>query len=520
MRLRALWALHATGGVDAEALLNAADEQVRVWGIRLLSDGLAIDNLAEPQRVADQLRELAERDSSGLVALHLASAMQKLPADSRWEIAAALAKRADLSADRPFSIMLWLGIEPAVPLMREQAIALAKVSRIPLLTQNIARRLATEIESDPQSVDRLLALTESNELPYPDEIVMGMALALKGWRSAPSPKNWTVLAAKFSKSDSALVRSYTQELSVVFGDGRAIDELRALVADSTADPDARRQALRAIITSRPADFAPILQSLLGDRAVALEAIRGLALYDAPDTPAHMLNASGVFSPEARAEMINTLASRPSYAKFLLEAIRQGRIKPSEVSAFHARQIEAFGDESLRNDLVSVWGDVRATGAEKKAQIEQLKQELEGLQFSAADLSSGRVVFNQVCASCHVLYGQGSNVGPDLTGSNRKQLDYLLENIIDPSASVGADFRAMLFSVDDGRILSGVVREQSERTVTIQTAQEEITLERDQILEAKPTTTSLMPDGLLQNLSEEQIRHLIAYLRSSEQAPLP
>src|SRR5690606_6003200 len=129
------------------------------------------------------------------------------------------------------------------PLMKEDAVELAKVSHIPLLTQNIARRLTMEIESDPQSVDRLLALTESDELRYPEEIVTGMALALKGWRSAPAPNNWTVSAAKFAKSDSAQVRSYTQDLSVVFGDGRAIDELRAIVVDRAAEPDARRQAL-------------------------------------------------------------------------------------------------------------------------------------------------------------------------------------------------------------------------------------------------------------------------------------
>lgn len=519
-RLRAVWALNAVGGLDAEVLLNAPDEQVRVWGIRLLCDRLMIDAAADPRGIATQFRALAARESSGLVALYLASALQKLPLDLRWEIAEALAARADLSGDRPFSIMLWLGIEPAVPVMKERSIEIAKLSHIPLLTQNIARRLTVEIESDPRSVDRLVTLAGSDELRFPDEVVTGMALALKGWRSVPPPENWTALAAKFSKSDSELVRRYTQELSVVFGDGRAIGELRALVVDSAADPDARRQALRAILASRPSDLLPILHSLLGDRAVVVEAVRGLSLYDDPTTPSRMLNASGAFSPEARTEMINTLASRPAYAKVLLQAIRQGSLRANEVSAFHARQIEAFGDESLRNDLISVWGDVRATGAEKLSQIQQLKRELEGVQVSAAGLSNGRAVFNQVCASCHVLYGQGKNLGPDLTGSNRKQLDYLLENIIDPSASVGADFRAMLFSVDDGRILSGVVREQSDRTVTIQTAQEVITLERDQIIENKPTATSLMPDGLLQNLSPEQIRDLIAYLGSSEQAPLP
>jgi putative heme-binding domain-containing protein len=120
----------------------------------------------------------------------------------------------------------------------------------------------------------------------------------------------------------------------------------------------------------------------------------------------------------------------------------------------------------------------------------------------------------------VLYGQGRRLGPDLTGSNRKNIDYLLENIVDPSSSVGAGFRAVVILLDNGRILNGVISEQNDRTLTLQSAQETITLDRRTIDEIKPTTVSLMPDGLLQNLSTEQIRDLFGYLMSSEQVPLP
>jgi putative heme-binding domain-containing protein len=131
-----------------------------------------------------------------------------------------------------------------------------------------------------------------------------------------------------------------------------------------------------------------------------------------------------------------------------------------------------------------------------------------------------VLFQKNCANCHVLYGVGRKVGPDLTGSNCKNLDYLLENVIDPSASVGADFRAWVVALDDGRVMSGVVSEQSERTLTLQTAQETVTLDRQTIDQIKHTSNSLMPDGLLQQLSDEQVCDLVAYLMSVDQVALP
>lgn len=171
-------------------------------------------------------------------------------------------------------------------------------------------------------------------------------------------------------------------------------------------------------------------------------------------------------------------------------------------------------------LAEVWGNVRVSDAEKLQRIAELRSTLSPQELTAADLQKGRLVFNQVCSSCHVLFGEGKNVGPDLTGSNRKQIDYVLENIIDPSASVGADYKASLFVLDDGRVLSGVIRQQNDRTLTIQTPQEVITLEKSQIRDSKPTGTSLMPEGLLQNLSQDQIRDLVAYLQAPHQVSLP
>lgn len=518
--LRAAWALHATGGYDPDVLLNSPDESLRAWGVRFISDNLTPDNAADASTALHALLTAARQDTSGVVALHIASALQRLPVDRRWEIAEALAMKTALSEDRIFPIMLWLGIEPAVPRDPSRALSLLESSRIPLLVQNISRRLTLEIEEHQETVDALLTIATTGETARAEEIVTGMALALRGWRSAPAPSGWSAAAEQLARSKSPRIRQYVQQLNVVFGDGRAIDDLRELVTDGNAAPEARRQALQAILVGRPNDFAPVLHDLLGDRAVMLEALRGLALYDDPATPSRAIGAMGVYGPEERAELVNTLASRPAYARALLQAVREGALDASEVSAFHAQQIRGFGDETLTRELSEVWGDVRATEGEKVSFIESLKQELSADRLASAQPSEGRAIFNRSCASCHVLYGEGRNVGPDLTGSNRHLLDYLLENIVDPSASVGADFRTTLFVLQDGRILNGVVTAENERTITIQTSQDPITIERSEIDDSKPTATSLMPDGLLQNLSPEQIRDLFAYLQSTEQVPLP
>src|SRR5262249_5877642 len=150
----------------------------------------------------------------------------------------------------------------------------------------------------------------------------------------------------------------------------------------------------------------------------------------------------------------------------------------------------------------------------------LKQQLDPPTLARADRRRGRALFDRVCASCHRLHGQGSEIGPDLTGSGRENLDYLLENIVDPGAAVSADFRMVVVAMSDGRILNGLVKAQTARTLTLQTQTEALSLDRSEIEGVRPSASSLMPDGLLDPLKPEEIRDLIAYLAHPTQVPLP
>ena len=134
---------------------------------------------------------------------------------------------------------------------------------------------------------------------------------------------------------------------------------------------------------------------------------------------------------------------------------------------------------------------------------------------------GEDYFNApTCATCHTLFGEGQKIGPDLTGSDRHNLDYLLGNIIDPNAVVPADYRVSVIKLKDGRTLTGVIPEQTDKVLTVQTPAERVSLQRSDVAEMQQLSQSLMPEGLLTALGEENVRHLISYLMSSGQVPLP
>ena len=522
-RLRLIETCYSVAAADEAWLtshLSATNEHERVAALRFLVDRLTPNGTSPSKTLKDSLVQLAKSDLSSLVDLYLASTLQRFSNAERWPIAKELAAKTQLSQDRTFPSMLWYGVESAVPQNPAEAISLAKASSIPILTENISRRLTLEIDSRPENVSQLLNAATNTTFPLPEQVLVGMSKGLNGWQKASAPSNWTAFADRFAKSESKEMIGYLQSLRLVFGDGRAVEEMTKIIDDGNADAEARRQALRSLLSSRPPEFAPILFKLLGDRAMVREAIRGLAQYEHPDAPKQILNRSKGYNPEERSEMINTLASRPTYAKALLSAIRDKTIAPNEVSAFHARQIRSFDDSALNLELSGTWGDVRGTAEDKSKLMDQLRTELSGEVIAKSDLRAGRALFQKTCASCHVLYGAGIKIGPDLTGSNRKNLDYLLENIVDPSASVGADFRALIVLLKDGRVVTGVTTASSERTLTLQTATEPVTLDREEIESSKQSKTSLMPDGLLQNLTSVQIRDLIGYLMSTDQVPLP
>jgi len=524
-KLRAMWSLQAlaSDGVWLNTQLQQTNEHIRAWAIRLLSEhGL-------PTKVmARELERLAQREPSALVRLSLASALQSLPLTDREPLATALLNYSEDAQDHNLPLMLWYGIEPLVSSDLEAALRLAQSSKIPLLrqfisrwlTEEISRRLSENPKGFPAHLNLLLVQAGKSSAEFQLDVLRGMSDALRGWRKAPKPTGWESFQKRIVTSNDPRIMEKVRELNVVFGDGRAIDEIRRIAVDPKASGDARRQALRQLIEARPPDLLPRLKELMRDRLTAGVAISGLALFDEPEIPALVLSFLHHLSDDEKNSAISMLASRRASATALLAAVQQGRLPRSQMTAYHARQVQSLGDAELNQQLTRAWGEVRGADTEKKRLSARYQELLTPARLKQADLLAGRALFNQVCASCHKLFGEGGNLGPDLTGSGRGQLDYLLENIVDPSAVVPADFKMAVVELKDGRVLNGVISARNERTITLLLPTERLVLERSEITETRESALSIMPESLLEALTETQMRDLIAYLMSPQQVALP
>jgi putative membrane-bound dehydrogenase-like protein len=513
-RLRSLWALHVVGALsqaDYRELLADKDADVRAWAIQL-----ACEQETPPAETLKQFARLAAEDESPVVRLYLASALQRLPLQDRWTIAEALVQHAEDAGDHNIPLVLWYGVEPLVMADPSRALTLAAKAKIPVIARYIARRAA----ADPAGYDALLShLSQSNEkdqLWQLEEIVA----SLKIRANQTMPPAWSAAFDKLMASKNEAIRQQAEYIAVKFGDQRVLPQLRATLINRKLPLERRKLALDSLLAAKDAELPALLHGLLDDSALRSDAINALAAFDHKDTPTILLKHYPDLSPTDKQAAIATLSSRVSYVLALLDAIERKQIPRTDLSTFTVRSLARLENEQVNARLTEVWGAIRETSADKAAEVEKYRQQLRPEVLKLADLQHGRQVFAKTCGVCHTLFSSGKNIGPDLTGSNRANLDYILENVLDPSAVVGKDYQMTVVQTADGRSISGILKSETESAITLQTPTEVVTIPTDDIEERKLSPLSMMPDGQLKDLKPDEIRDLVAYLASPVQVPLP
>ena len=531
--LRALWSLHVIGSADEtllRPLLRHDHEAVRAWAIRLLTDASPLDTVLSRRPgpevgfspgLLEEFARMAREDGSGLVRLVLASTLQRLPVADRPALAAPLMAHPEDAADHNLPLLIWYGLIPVADADPSTLARLGSTCALPTTRRLIARRLAEDLERNPAPLDDLLSRAASGEdQGLRLDLLQGLAEGLLGWRKAPRPASWSDFSGRMASAEDTSTRDRLRDLDSRFGDGRALDGLRRLALDDKAALESRRSALRALIEARPPDLRAICEKLVRVRFLNATAAGGLTLFDDPAIGRTLATSYRSFHPSERPAVIDALVSRPAFARALLDQMAAGSIPRGDVTAYQARQIRSLGDGSLSQKLAETWGELRDSALDKRQAIDRLKARLTPETMAGADLGRGRTLYNKTCASCHKLYGHGGEIGPDLTGSGRDNLDYLLENVVDPSAVVNADFRMSVVAMRDGRVLNGLVRPRSDRTITLQSPTEAFVLERKEVERIDPSPLSLMPEGQLDQMTNDEVRDLIAYLQHRTQVPLP
>lgn len=512
-RLRGLWALHAVGGATPEllaSLLNDKREHLRAWAIQFLCE-----QSAPSDAILKQFVNLAERDPSPVVRLYLCSALQRLPLEKRWAIAEELARHAEDAADANLPLMLWYGIEPCVPTDLARAMKLALNCEIPLVRQFIARRVvdAALTKGDKADLSPLVAALTLAGRKVQSDLLAGAREALRGRKSVPMPAGWPAAYARLDHGEATF-------LALLFGDPVALVDLKKLIADAASPAAERVKAIEALSEKRVPDLALLLHEQLADKATRRAALRGLAGYSHPDTPKKVLAVYAGLTADEKFDAVATLSARKEYALALLDAIEGKAVPRGDVTAFAARQMFALNDAALTERLKSVWGEVRETAADKQKAVAKYKAQLTPATLQTANVANGRAVFAKNCVACHKLFGEGGTIGPDLTGSNRSDLDYLLSNLVDPSAEVGRDFRMSVVRTTDSRVVTGIVVERTAARVVVQTATDKQIVAAEDVESVKESPLSIMPEGQLDKLSRDEVRDLFAYLGGKAQVPLP
>lgn len=391
------------------------------------------------------------------------------------------------------------------------ALLLIETSQSDKLRQLTARRIMSEFISSPDIVQPMLTKLTSVNDDIRLDILNGMAEASRGWQKVTPPKNWQAVVDVVEKSDNELAKKRVRELSIVFGDGRAAADLKKIALSDKNDPTTRTSALNTLLEQSPDSITPDdLYRLLNDKAIRATAARGLAKYNDKKTPGILIGKFHGMDRDGQNAIIDTLASRLDYATRLVSEIDK-RIPRAAISAYHARQMLQFNDPTLEKMLNEKWGQIRKSNEEKQAQLAKYKKLLTPEYLKLADIAKGKQLYTQICSACHKMNGAGGVIGPDLTGSNRDNLDYLLGNIIDPSAVMPEDFRASAVLLKDGRVIMGFIKSQDARTVKIQTMTTLEILQTDHIQEKQLLKVSLMPEGMLEVFTNEQVRDLIGYL---------
>jgi putative heme-binding domain-containing protein len=414
--------------------------------------------------------------------------------------------------------LLWYAAEPLADVDAARALALAEQSKIPLLAF-MARRIAST--GKPESLALLVDhLARSDDLAKQRDILDGLVRGLEGRRTVPMPAAWATASAKLAGSSDADIRTRVEALAVKFGDPAAFARLREVVANAQATAAKRQAALASLVAAKDPQLAPVLLQLITDPTLSGPALRGLAQYDDAQAPSAILKAYAALGPEPKRDALATLASRPAYAQALIAAVKDKRISTGDIPAPTVRQLRSLRDPGVTAAVAEIWGVVRNTPADRIKEIADWRKKLTTQSPSPIDLSMGRAVFAKTCASCHKLFGEGSDVGPEITGANRASLDYLLENILDPSAVIAKEYTATRIELKKGTSIICIVKSETPQALTVATDRETLTIPKNEIASREPSETSMMPDDQLKLMSEEEVRALFAYLQSPKQVPLP
>lgn len=510
-----LWALFAVGGLsnnNADRFLKHANPQVRLWTIRLLVDS----NQLTPD-LASLVAKVVENESSVYVRSQVASSARRVSGPIAFQLIASLIKHDEDSSDPHVPLLIWWAIESKakepneiISFYKNPQTWDSQLFRNHLAGRGVRRFAAIGTRESLLHVAELLRTAPDGDAAQ--KMLAGFDEALQGRILKDAPVELIQELAKYRR-DSI-------EIKLLLRDPTALPEAHRLVSSPETNVSERKRLLEILGALKDPSSLSVLLELTSSKLsndLYLSLLSALQSFSDESVAMKLLEQIPNLDAEQKQATVGLLVSRSSWTLQLIESMKTGTIKSDEVPVSDVRRMLYHREQSINEYVAKTWPSVsiQPEGLDPNA-LSKLETLLTG---SSGNPYNGRDLYNQSCSKCHRLFATGGDIGPDLTSFQRTDVTRILTNILAPSLEVREGFETVIIETTDGLTVSGFVVAQDEQTITIRQADGQSTvIEKESISDQQPSKTSLMPTGLLDKLSEQQIRDLFAYLRSTQ--PLP
>ena len=513
--LNALWAHQVTGHFNLElasTALKSPHDSVRSWSIRLAADHIELSDAYKTVLVSSIAAE-----PSVHVRSQMAATARRVDPELFAQMTQALLYHGEDAGDKHVPLMIWWAIEAnanqyeALKLILEDASVWNQEITQDFIIERLAKRYAMSGKRD--ELDMLSWLFKS----APDDD--SKSLLLKGFeesfegRSLASLPEPLLNGIREAGGGSPILR-------VRLGQPEATTKALADIANTKGEVAVRAGLINVLGQIKNQDAVPVMLNLIKNdpsEIVVQASLQALQSFEDEQIAITILDSYSRFNESTQSVAQTLLVSRESWLRILLDGIETGLIKAEVIEQEAILKMVLYDNKELQAKAEKYFGKVSAASTvELQGQIDQLVSVIGEASGNPYD---GKQLYLKHCGKCHQLFTDGGNIGPNLTSYKRDDLQYMLLNVVNPSIAIREGFENYAVFTLDGRTLTGFIDDQDSRVVVLRSNDGQRTvINRDDIDEMQAISRSIMPEGILKTLKDQEIRDLFAYLRATQ--PLP
>ncbi|MEI6232986.1 MAG: PVC-type heme-binding CxxCH protein [Planctomycetota bacterium] len=529
----ALWLLCSQDSMEESfhlQLLNNADPVRRNWGVRMIGQ---MGTVSQP--VYDKLLALV-KDPNVDVRLQVPVAAGRLTGNDPFPILFAMMENAENAKDPIIPNIIYNNFKPFSKTRGDELMRLLseKSAAIEPFNATVVAWLKECIAGGGNVDPSVFISALKNALGKTGGEATNEKMALTTCIDAFNAAS--VKADVRAKAFDAKLRATIEQLAAKDGkqrvaaatvalwwkNSKASEFARATIANANADASDRAALIKALGETKDAAhfdaFAAIFNDATASAAIRKNAIDALGALNAEKAAPVLLRDFKTLPPELKAPCVNTLVNDPMAAIALLDALEAKKIGASDINSNNASSIVQLNVPALTERVTKLWGKVK-TSSERDPERVKIVNEMRKvvLAHKPGDAAKGWKVFEKNCQQCHAIYGKGNDVGPNLTGAGRENLDAILNSVLDPNLVIGDVYFQHRVKTNEGLRFEGLLAEETEKTISFKVAGGEIKkFVKADIAKHDVTKLSLMPEGLEKAMTVDEFCDLVAFMLSKEE----